>query len=362
MTVYLEGISGEYAGKRIELSYNQLSIGRGSTNRLRLQATNISREHAVIYFTNGVYAIQDHGSRLGTFVNGKCVKSAQLRSGDVITIGASSFRFVQIEQSAPNKVFQQTVQSKPKNKNVAMFILMAVVLIMGIWIIASRMKGNEQEPSIESSVIENDQAGSNEQEGAHTTSQPFPSIISADYLFRDDFETGLSDEWEAEDGEWHMINGRMQPVSGTPASIIVGDLSWSNYTVEMKIGGLQNTITGASQYLENDPNIFIIGVRNSDNGAYFFALANYNQDCSLLDAASVKTTFYEGDDYIEEEDAHLVRIDVEGNTISLYVDGNGICEFSDNTLQNGTVMISSYPGTGDEPTYPWVEEITITRR
>ncbi|MGV8025599.1 MAG: FHA domain-containing protein [Anaerolineaceae bacterium] len=361
MGAYLEGIKGEYAGQRIELGYNQLTIGRGSTSRLRMQAPSVSREHAVIYFTNGVYAIQDRGSRLGTFVNGKCVKSAQLRSGDVITIGASSFRFVQLEQSAP-KAFQQTVQSKPKNNNIAIFILMAVVLVMGIWIIASRMKGNEQEPSIESSVIQNNHADSNEQEGAHTTSQPSTSIISADYLFRDDFETGLSDEWEAEDGEWHMINGRMQPVSGTPASIIVGDSTWSNYTIEMKIGGLQNTITGASQYLENDPNIFIIGVRNSDNGAYFFALANRNQDCSLLGAAGVKTTFYKGEDYIEEEDVHLVRVDVEGNTISLYVDGKGICEFSDNTLHTGTVMISSYPGTGDEPTYPWVEEITITRR
>ncbi len=366
MDVYLDGLDGEYSGRQIEIGYSKYSIGRGSGNQLRLLATNVSREHAVIYFTNGVYVIQDRGSRLGTFVNGKCVQNARLYSGDVITIGTSSFRFVQKmrSQSYPSS---NRGTAEPVHKsygNAGLVFLVLILLVGGVWgvnLLLNRSQASKAHFSGSENQVENE-TQSDQVQSEQATANNAVSSLSADYLFKDDFETGLSNEWRVEDGEWHMINGRMQAVSGTPASIIVGDLSWSNYTVEMKIGGLQNTITGASQYLENDPNIFIIGVRNSDNGAYFFALANYNQDCSMLDANSVKTNFYEGEDHIEEDSTHLVRVDVEGNLISLSLDGKRICEFSDNTLQAGSVMIASYPGTGDEPTYPWVEEITITQR
>ena len=368
MSAYLDGIKGEYSGKRIHLGYSQTILGRGSASQVRFQAANISREHAVVYFTNGVYAVQDCNSRLGTFVNGKAVTSAQLRSGDVITIGSSEFRFVQVEQPVSQSV-QRPVQPVQKRNNLGVIFIIACVLILGIWVIISQMNRTEQEIADNFYVEENDQNVQDEvngnpenitddEEGSISSS----SIVSADYLFRDDFETGLSNAWQAEDGEWHMVNGRLQAVSGHPASIMVGEAGWRDYTIEMKIGGLQNTITGALQYLETDPNIFIIGVRNSEKGSYFFALANHNQDCSLLNENDTKITFYEGEEYIEEDETHLVRVSVEGNIISLFVDGRTICSFSDNTLQTGKVNLASYPGTGDEPAYPWVEEITITQR
>ena len=57
MSAYLEGIKGEYSGKRIHLGYNQTILGRGSASQVRFQAANISREHAVVYCTNGVYCM-----------------------------------------------------------------------------------------------------------------------------------------------------------------------------------------------------------------------------------------------------------------------------------------------------------------
>lgn len=366
MDVYLDGLDGEYSGRQIEIGYSKYSIGRGSGNQLRLLATNVSREHAVIYFTNGVYVIQDRGSRLGTFVNGKCVQNARLYSGDVITIGTSSFRFVQKVRSQPYPSSNRgpAVPAHKNNGNAGLIFLVLILLIGGVWGAISLF--NRSQTSTTSSSEPENQVENEVQTGQTQSEQPTVdnsvSSISADYLFKDDFETGLSNEWRAEDGEWHMINGRLQPVSGSPASIVVGDSNWSNYTVEMKIGGLRNTITGPSMYLENDPNIFIIGVRNSATGAYFFGLTNYGQNCSLVDENGVMTTFYEGDDHLEEDSIHLVKVNVDGNMLYLQVDGRKICEFSDNTLPAGVVMISSYPGTGDEPTYPWVEEITITKR
>ena len=366
MDVYLDGLNGEYSGRQIEIGYSKYSIGRGSGNRLRLLATNVSREHAVIYFTNGVYVIQDRGSRLGTFVNGKCVQNARLYSGDVITIGTSSFRFVQKVHSQPYPSSNRGT-AEPVHKshgNTGLIFLVLILLVGGVWGAISLF--NRSQTSTTSSSEPENHAENEVQSGQTQSEQPTAdnsvSSISADYLFKDDFETGLSNEWRAEDGEWHMINGRLQPVSGSPASIVVGDSSWSDYTVEMKIGGLRNTITGPSMYLTNDPNILMIGVRNTDNAVYLFRLGNYLQDCSLLDENGVMTTFYKGEDHLKEDSIHLVKVGVDGNMMYLQVDGRKICEFSDNTVQAGSVVIASYPGTGDEPTYPWVEEIAIIQR
>ena len=157
MTVYLEGIHGEYAGKRIELGYGRLSIGRGSANRLRLQAPNISRQHATIYFSGGVYVIHDFNSRLGTLVNGKRIKSAQLRSGDVITIGASSFRFEQIDQSAPQPAQKNVVPSQ-KKVNYGIVVLVLVLLIAGIWGIISIHNKSQDETLMEISSVNQEEA------------------------------------------------------------------------------------------------------------------------------------------------------------------------------------------------------------
>lgn len=149
MTVYLEGINGEYAGKRIALGYGRLSIGRGSTNRLRLQAPNVSRQHAVIYFSGGRYTIQDYNSRLGTLVNGKSVKHVQLRSGDVITIGGSSFRFEQINESV-----QKDQKTSRKKVNDGLIILALVFSIAAVWGIFSLYIRSHDESQMAVSIVD----------------------------------------------------------------------------------------------------------------------------------------------------------------------------------------------------------------
>jgi pSer/pThr/pTyr-binding forkhead associated (FHA) protein len=136
MTAYLEGISGEYAGRRIPLGFNQLNIGRSSKSHLRLKAANISREHATIYYTNGVYAIHDRNSQLGTFINNRCVENAQLRNGDVITIGANSFRFVQTVQTShtPKQSYAEPART---NGNIGIVFLVVVIIAAGVWGISS---------------------------------------------------------------------------------------------------------------------------------------------------------------------------------------------------------------------------------
>lgn len=129
MNTWLEGISGEYAGKRIFLSSNSLSIGRSTNSQLRLRAMNISREHAIINYTNGIYSIQDCNSRNGIAVNGNQVQSTQLQNGDVITIGASAFRFVHITQISPKSHQYSTAAESAKQKNDSIYLILVIIVI-----------------------------------------------------------------------------------------------------------------------------------------------------------------------------------------------------------------------------------------
>src|SRR2546422_837199 len=80
-------IKGADEGKQFELADAQVSIGRESTNRIRLHDTEVSRRHAEFRQVDGGYALVDKGSSNGIFVNNQKVQEALLKAGDQILIG-----------------------------------------------------------------------------------------------------------------------------------------------------------------------------------------------------------------------------------------------------------------------------------
>jgi hypothetical protein len=65
----------------------QLTIGRSIENGLSLHHASVSRVHAALYESSGKWTIEDLKSRNGTFVNGRRVKRAALRTTDTVRIG-----------------------------------------------------------------------------------------------------------------------------------------------------------------------------------------------------------------------------------------------------------------------------------
>lgn len=63
-----------------------IKIGRAFENDLMLEYPQISRLHAELRFTRGVFEIVDLESTGGTFVNGEKVQKQNLHKGDVITL------------------------------------------------------------------------------------------------------------------------------------------------------------------------------------------------------------------------------------------------------------------------------------
>ncbi|OFZ83708.1 MAG: hypothetical protein A2W21_11915 [Betaproteobacteria bacterium RBG_16_66_20] len=81
-------LSGPAVGQTYTIGPNSAVLGRGSGNEAPVPDPEISRQHARVELTNGVFMINDLGSVNGTFVNGARLDApVPLREGDRIQLG-----------------------------------------------------------------------------------------------------------------------------------------------------------------------------------------------------------------------------------------------------------------------------------
>ncbi len=87
-------IRGQDHGQHFVLRGTQCTIGRDSSNQIRLNDSEVSRNHAVLTrISDNEYEIRDAGSSNGTFVNSRQIQNAQLRTGDRIQLGRTLMLF-----------------------------------------------------------------------------------------------------------------------------------------------------------------------------------------------------------------------------------------------------------------------------
>ncbi len=72
---------------------DEILIGRHASADIRLPDISVSRYHAMLTVSNGVWVITDIGSKSGVFVNGNLIKQAVLRENDTINIGVRRLIF-----------------------------------------------------------------------------------------------------------------------------------------------------------------------------------------------------------------------------------------------------------------------------
>ena len=81
-------ITGQAIGRKFRLRAGQiLFAGRSSSTDIFLDENLVSRRHAKFAWVNDEVKVQDLGSTNGTFVNGRKVLSATIKSGDKVQIG-----------------------------------------------------------------------------------------------------------------------------------------------------------------------------------------------------------------------------------------------------------------------------------
>lgn len=72
----------------------QTVVGRISAVEIQLVEESVSRRHAVVQQESGGFSVHDLGSTNGTFVNDRRVEHSEVRSGDLIQIGDTTFKFL----------------------------------------------------------------------------------------------------------------------------------------------------------------------------------------------------------------------------------------------------------------------------
>jgi len=76
-----------YQGERFPIDKDRFVIGRGKqSSDLTLKDPNVSRQHAMVEFQNGVYFMVDMGSTNGVEYNGQRIARKQIAEGDVFRI------------------------------------------------------------------------------------------------------------------------------------------------------------------------------------------------------------------------------------------------------------------------------------
>lgn len=78
---------------RFPLFKDRLTIGRTKQNDIQLDASYVSRRHAVVVTDHHSTRVIDWGSKNGVFVNSKRITEHFLKNGDTVTIGTAEFRY-----------------------------------------------------------------------------------------------------------------------------------------------------------------------------------------------------------------------------------------------------------------------------
>ncbi|MCB9664380.1 MAG: FHA domain-containing protein [Alphaproteobacteria bacterium] len=85
----LEVVEGADAGRVFDLIEDELTIGRGDDQDLKLDDHGASRGHALLARRRGTWFVRDLDSANGTYVNDQRVAEAPLEQGDRLGVGES---------------------------------------------------------------------------------------------------------------------------------------------------------------------------------------------------------------------------------------------------------------------------------
>jgi diguanylate cyclase (GGDEF)-like protein len=88
-------ISGADLGRQIDLSGDEVDIGRGEEVTFRIDSEQVSRRHASIRKLVGKFVLRDLNSTNGTFVNENKVHTHTLVDGDQIRIGKTVLKYTE---------------------------------------------------------------------------------------------------------------------------------------------------------------------------------------------------------------------------------------------------------------------------
>jgi diguanylate cyclase (GGDEF)-like protein len=88
-------MTGAEMGRRIDLTHEEVSIGRAEQCTVCVNSDLVSRRHAVVNRVLGRYIVVDLKSTNGTFVNDLRIERAELEDGDLLRAGKTVLKYLE---------------------------------------------------------------------------------------------------------------------------------------------------------------------------------------------------------------------------------------------------------------------------
>ena len=128
-----------------------LSIGRSPGNDIVLASKTVSRDHAVLTYSDGRWCIEDRGSANGTFVNGEQIPFGvprPLRHGDRVQVGSETLVFSwPAHQADPDRTDELVDAPEELLAQLSPLQVQVVRALCGAWLAGStldELPSNEQ--------------------------------------------------------------------------------------------------------------------------------------------------------------------------------------------------------------------------
>lgn len=91
-------VGGKSRGQEFTLKSGDNSLGRDAACDIPFPVDGVSKKHLTVTVTNDVVYLQDMGSANGTFLNGKLIKRATIKSGDKIALPNAILQLVYVQE------------------------------------------------------------------------------------------------------------------------------------------------------------------------------------------------------------------------------------------------------------------------
>jgi hypothetical protein len=99
--------------KPVPMKRDRVVIGRKPEASIRVPVSSVSREHCELVLAGGRLTVRDLGSSNGTYVNRSRVQEAELKAGDVLSVGPAVF--VAVIDGVPAEIDGKETYAKGKS-------------------------------------------------------------------------------------------------------------------------------------------------------------------------------------------------------------------------------------------------------
>jgi pectate lyase len=168
------------------------------------------------------------------------------------------------------------------------------------------------------------------------------TVAQAATLFSDNFEDGNTTGWSKSGGDWTVVSDGSQTVqqgnlTSELSRFFGGDNTWTNYSVQARVR--PTAFDGSGQY---------VGISARTSGATkFYRLALINSNRAELQAVNGSSVTIIGSSSrtISVGTWYTLRIDVNGSTITGFIDGSQFASGSNTMETVGRIALQTFHAT-----------------